>query len=131
MNGAANADSVKANIITRRNVNILVDTATCVAAIKVLSVVEEEEEETGTPALDRMKDTETKTRNSGDQKAMTKPTRKQVIDKELQEKHSESRQIAMEGTAPPTPAPTIPITGATVSHLTMTEGTLTQEEATG
>ena len=87
MNGAANADCVKANIITRRNVNILVDTATCVAATKVLSVVEEEEEETGTPALDRMKDTETKIRNSGDQKAMTKPTRKQVTDKELQEKH--------------------------------------------
>ena len=58
MNGAANADSVKANIITRRNVNILVDTATCVAAIKALSVVEEEEEGTGTPALDKMKDTE-------------------------------------------------------------------------
>ena len=87
MNGAANADSVKANIITRRNVNILVDTATCVAVTKVLNVVEEEEEETGTPALDRMKDTETKIRNSGDQKAMTKPTRKQVTDKELQEKH--------------------------------------------
>ena len=87
MNGAVNADSVKANIITRRNVNILVDTATCVAATKVLSVVEEEEEETGTPALDRMKDTETKIRNSGDQKAMTKPTRKQVTDKEPQERH--------------------------------------------
>ena len=130
MNGAANADCVKANIITRRNVNILVDTATCVAAIKVLSVVEEEEEETGTPAMDRTKDTETKTRNSGDLKAMTKPTRKQVIDKEPQEKHSGFRQIAMEGTAPPTPAPTIPITGATVSHLTMTEEILTPEEAT-
>ena len=87
MSGAVNADSVKANITTRRNVNILVDTATCVAVTKVLSVVEEEEEETGTPALDRMKDTETKIRNSGDQKAMTKPTRKQVTDKEPQERH--------------------------------------------
>ena len=87
MNGAANADSVKANIITRRNVNILVDTATCVAAINALSTVEEEKEETGTPALDKMKDTETKIRNSGDQKAMTKPTRKQVREKEHQERH--------------------------------------------
>ena len=58
MNGAGNADSVKANIITRRNVNILVDTAMCVAAIKVLSVVEEEKEETGTPTLDKTKDTD-------------------------------------------------------------------------
>ena len=87
MNGAANADSVKANIITRRNVNIPVDTATCVAAIKVLSVVEEEKEETGTPALDKMKDTETKIKNSGDQKVMTKPTRKQAREKEHQVKH--------------------------------------------
>ena len=130
INGAANADCVKANIITRRNVNILVDTATCVAVTKVLSVVEEEEEETGTPAMGKMKGTGTKTRNSGDQKATTKPTRKQVIDKEHQEKHSGSKQTAMEGTAPPTPAPTIPITGAIVSHLTMTEGILTPEEAT-
>ena len=87
MNGAANADCVKANIITKRNVNILVDTAMCVAAIKVLSVVEEEEEETGTPALDKMNDTETKIRNSGDQKVMTKPTRKQAREKEHQVKH--------------------------------------------
>ena len=87
MNGAGNADCVKANIITRRNVNILVDTATCVAAIKVLSVVEEEKEETGTPTLDKMKDTETKIKNSGDQRVMTKPTRKQVREKEHQVKH--------------------------------------------
>ena len=87
MNGAANADSVKANIITRRNVNILVDTATCVAAIKVLSVVEEEKEETGTTILDKTKDTETKIKNSGDQRVMTKPTRKQVREKEHQVKH--------------------------------------------
>ena len=87
MNGAANADCVKGNIITRRNVNILVDTATCVAAIKVLSVVEEEKEETGTPTLDKTKDTETKIKNSGDQRVMTKPTRKQVREKEHQVKH--------------------------------------------
>ena len=130
MNGAANVDYAKADIITRRNVSVLVVTAMCVAATKAQSVVEEEEEETGTPAMDKMKGTGTKTRNSGDQKATTKPTRKQVIDKEHQEKHSGSRQTAMEGTGPPTPALMIPITGATVSHLTMTEGTLTPEEAT-
>ena len=87
MNGAANADCVKANIITRRNVNILVDTATCVAATKVLSAVEEEKEETGTTILDKTKDTETKIKNSGDQRVMTKPTRKQVREKEHQVKH--------------------------------------------
>ena len=87
MNGAANADSVKANIITRRNVNIPVGTATCVAVIKVLSVVEEGKEETGTPTLDKTKDTETKTKNSGDQRVMTKPTRKQAREKEHQVKH--------------------------------------------
>ena len=87
MNGAANADSVKANIITRRNVNILVDTATCVAATKVLSAVEEEKEETGTTILDKTKDTETKIKNSGDQRVMTKPTRKQAREKEHQVKH--------------------------------------------
>ena len=85
--GAANADCVKANIITRRNVNILVDTATCVAATKVLSAVEEEKEETGTTILDKTKDTETKIKNSGDQRVMTKPTRKQVREKEHQVKH--------------------------------------------
>ena len=95
MNGAANADCVKANIITRRNVNILVDTATCVAATKAPSVAEEEEEETGTPAMGKMKGTGTKTRNSGDQRATTKPTRKRVTDKEHQEKHSGSKQTAV------------------------------------
>ena len=130
MRGAKNADCVKANIITRRNVSILVDTATCVAATKAQSVVEEEEEETGTTAMVKMKDTETKTRNSEDQRATTKPTRKHLTDKEPQENHSESKQTAMEETAPPTPAPMIPITGAIVSHLTMTEGILTPEEAT-
>ena len=48
MSGAANVDYAKANIITRRNVSILADTATCVAATKAQNVVEEEEEETGT-----------------------------------------------------------------------------------
>ena len=87
MSGAANADYVKANIITRRNVSILVDTATFVAATKAQSVVEEEEEETGTTAMAKMKDTETKTRNSEGQRAMTKPTRQQVREKEHQIKH--------------------------------------------
>ena len=88
MSGAANADCVKANIITRRNVSILVDTATSVAAIKVLSAVEEDlKEKTGTTILDKTKDTETKIKNSGDQRAMTNPTRKQVREKEHQVKH--------------------------------------------
>ena len=87
MSGAANADYVKANIITRRNVSILADTATCVAATKVLSAVEEEKEETGTTILDKTKDTETKIKNSGDQRVMTKPTRKQAREKEHQVKH--------------------------------------------
>ena len=77
-----------------------------------------------------MTDTETKTKDSEGQRATTKPTRKQLTDREPQENHSESKQIAMEETAPPTRAPMIPITGATVSHLTMTEGILTPEEAT-
>ena len=87
MNGAANVDSAKANIITRRNVSILVDTATCVAVTRVLSAVEEEKEETGTTILDKTNDTGTKIKNSGDQKVMTKPTRKQVREKEHQVKH--------------------------------------------
>ena len=130
MSGAANADYAKADIITRRNASILADTVTCVAATKAQNAVEEEEEETGTTAMVKMKDTETKTRNSEDQRATTKPTRKHLTDKEPQENHSESKQTAMEETAPPTRVPMIPITGAIVSHLTMTEGTLTPEEAT-
>ena len=131
MSGAANADYVKANIITRRNVSILVDTATCVAATKAQSVVEEEEEETGTPAMGKMKDTETKTRNSEDQRATTKPTRKHLTDREPQENHSESKQTeTMEEKAPPTRVPMIPITGAIASHRTMTEGIPTLGEAT-
>ena len=130
MNGAANVDYAKADIITRRNASIRAGIATCVAATKAQNAVEEEEEETGTTAMVKMKDTETKTRNSEDQRATTKPTRKHLTDKEPQENHSESKQTAMEETAPPTPAPMIPITGAIVSHLTMTEEILTPEEAT-
>ena len=85
MNGAANVDSAKASIITRRNASMLVDTATSVAVTKVLSAVEEEKEETGTTILDKTKDTETKIKNSGNQRV--KPTRKQVREKEHQVKH--------------------------------------------
>ena len=130
MNGAANVDYAKADIITRRNVSILASTVTCVAATEAQNAVEEEEEETGTTAMVKMKDTETKTRNSEDQRATTKPTRKHLTDKEPQENHSESKQTAMEETAPPTRAPMIPITGVIASHLTMTEEILTPEEAT-
>ena len=130
MNGAANVDYAKADIITRRNVSILASTVTCVAATEAQNAVEEEEEETGTTAMVKMKDTETKTRNSEDQRATTKPTRKHLTDKEPQENHSESKQTAMEEKAPPTRVPMIPITGAIVSHLTMTEEILTPEEAT-
>ena len=87
MNGAANVDYAKADIITRRNVSILVDTATSVAVTRVLSAVEEEKEKTGTTILDKTNDTETKIKNSGDQRVMTKPTRKQVREKEHQVKH--------------------------------------------
>ena len=131
MNGAANVDYAKADIITRRNVSILADTATCVAATKAQNAVEEEEEETGTTAMVKMKDTETKTRNSEDQRATTKPTRKHLTDKEPQENHSESKQTeTMEERAPPTRVPMIPITGAIASHQTMKGGIQTREEAT-
>ena len=87
MNGAVSADYAKADITTRRNASILVDTATSVAVTRVLSAVEEEKEETGTTILDKTKDTGTKIKNSGDQRVMTKPTRKQVREKEHQVKH--------------------------------------------
>ena len=128
MSGAVNADFVKANITTKKNASILVDTATSVAAIRALSVVEEDlKEKTGTTILDRTKDTETKIKNSGDQRVMTKPTRKQVREKEHQVKHWEFRLTTMGGTAPPTQARMIIIGGATASHLTMTGGTSTRE----
>ena len=122
MNGAANVDYAKADIITRRNVSIRASTVTCVAATEAQNAVEEEEEETGTTAMVKMKDTETKTRNSEDQRATTKPTRKHLTDKEPQENHSESKQTeTMEEKAPPTRVPMIPTTGAIASHRTMTE----------
>ena len=131
MNGAANVDYAKADIITRRNVSILASTVTCVAATEAQNAVEEEEEETGTTAMVKMKDTETKTKDSEGQRATTKPTRKQLTDREPQENHSESKQTeTMEEKVPPTPVPMIPITGAIASHRTMTEGIPTPGEAT-
>ena len=131
MNGAANVDYAKADIITRRNASIRAGIATCVGATKAQNAVEEEEEETGITATVKTKDTETKTRNSEGQRAKTKPTRRQLTDREPQENHSESKQTeTMEEKAPPTRVPMIPITGAIVSHLTITEEILTPEEAT-
>ena len=109
MNGAANVDYANADIITRRNVSIRASTVTCVAATEAQNAVKEEEEETGTTAMVKMKDTETKTRNSEDQRATTKPTRKHLTDKEPQENHSESKQTAMEETAPPRECPHVMI----------------------
>ena len=87
MNGVANADFVMASITTKRNASIPVDTATSVAVIRAPSVGEEDlKEKTGTTILDKTKDTETKIKNSGDQRVMTKPTRKQVREKEHQVK---------------------------------------------
>ena len=131
MNGAANVDYAKADIITRRNVSIRASTVTCVAATEAQNAVEEEEEETGTTAMVRMKDTETKTRNSEGQRAKTKPTRRQLTDREPQENHFESKQTGtMEEKAHPTRVPMIPITGAIASHQTMKGGIQTREEAT-
>ena len=113
MNGAANVACVKADITTRRSANTPASTVICAAATEVLNVVEE------------------KTRDSEDQKAKIKFTEKQPTDKEPRENHSESKQTeTMEEKAPPTRVPMIPITGAIVSHLTMTEEILTPEEAT-
>ena len=131
MNGAASVDYAKADIITRRNASICADTATCVAATKAQNAVEEEEEETGTTATAKTKDTETKTRNSEGQRAKTKPTRRQLTDREPQENHFESKQTGtMEEKAHPTRVPMIPITGAIASHQTMKGGIQTREEAT-
>ena len=90
MNGLANAASVKADIITRKNANILVNTAICAAVTEVLNVVEEEERTTGITIMAKMTDTETqkvRTRDSGDQKAKTNPTKDQPTDKEPRESH--------------------------------------------
>ena len=43
MNGLANAVSARADIITRKNANIPVNTAICAAVTEVLNVVEEGE----------------------------------------------------------------------------------------
>ena len=59
MNGAANVDYAKADIITRKNANILVSTATSVAVTEALNVAEEEGETTGITTMARMTDTET------------------------------------------------------------------------
>ena len=84
MTGVANADFATASITTKRNVSIPVDTATCVAAIKVLSAVEEDlKEKTGTTTLD----TGTKIKNFEDRKVRTKLTKEQVREKEHQAKH--------------------------------------------
>ena len=131
MNGAANVDYAKADIITRKNVSTPASTVTCAAATEVQNVVEEEEEKTGITAIAKMTDTETKTKDSDDRKATTKPTGKQLTDKEHRENHSESKQTeTMEEKAPPTRVPMIPITGAIASHQTMKEGIQTREEAT-
>ena len=83
MTGLANAVSVKADIITRKNANILVNTATCVAVTKALNVAEEGEK-IGITTMAIMTDTETqkvRTKDSGDQKAKTKPTKDQPTGK--------------------------------------------------
>ena len=90
MNGAANVDYAKADIITRKNANILVNTAICAAVTEVLNAVEEGEKTTGITIMAIMTDTETqkvKTRDSGDQKAKTNPTKDQPTGKELWENH--------------------------------------------
>ena len=72
MNGLANAVSARADIITRKNANIPVNTAICAAVTEVLNVVEEEERTTGITIMAKMTDTETqkvRTRDLGDQKA--------------------------------------------------------------
>ena len=88
MNGLGNVDFVMASITTKRNVHIPVETATSVVVTRPPSAGEEDAKKgTGTTTLDRMKDTETKIKNSGDQRVMTKPTRKQAREKEHQVKH--------------------------------------------
>ena len=88
MTGVANADFATADTTTKRIASICVDTATSVVVIRAPNAGEEDlKEKTGTTILDKTKDTETKIKNSGDQKVMTKPTRKQVREKEHQVKH--------------------------------------------
>ena len=130
MNGAANVAHAEADIITRRNASTPASTVTCAAATEVQNVVEEEEK-IGITTMAKMTDTETKTKDSDDQKATTKLTEKQLTDKEPRENHSESKQTeTMEEKAPPTRAPMIPIIGAIAIHRTMTEETPIPGEAT-
>ena len=131
MNGAANAACVRAGIITRRSANTPASTVICAATTEVQNFVEEEEKTTGTTTMAKVTDTETKTKDSDNQKATTKLTEKQLTDKEPRENHSESKQTeTMEEKAPPTRAPMIPIIGAIAFHRTMTEGIPTLGEAT-
>ena len=84
--------------------------------------VVEEEEKNGITTMAKMTDTETKTKDSDDQKARTKLTEKQLTDKEPRENHSESKQTeTMEEKAPPTRVLMIPIIGAIAIHPIMTE----------
>ena len=90
MNGLANAACVKADIITRKSANTPVNTAICAAVTEVLNVVEEEEKTTVITIMANMTDTETqkvRTRDSGDQKAKTNPTKDQPTGKEPRENH--------------------------------------------
>ena len=90
MNGAANAACVRAGITTRKSANIPVNTAICAAVTEVLNVVEEEERTTGITIMAKMTDTETqkvRTRDLGDQKAKTNPTKDQPTDREPRENH--------------------------------------------
>ena len=131
MNGAANVACVRADITTRRSASTPASTVICAAATEVQNVVEEEEKTTGITTMAKVTDTETKTKDSDDQKARIKLTEKQLTDKEPRENHSESKQTeTMEEKAPPTRAPMIPIIGAIAFHRTMTEGIPTLGEAT-
>ena len=90
MNGLANAGSARADIITRKNANIPVNTATCAAVTEVLNAVEEGEKTTGITIMAIMTDTETqkvRTKDSGDQKAKTNLTKDQATGKEPRESH--------------------------------------------
>ena len=130
MNGVGNADFAMASITTKKNVHIPVETATSVVVIRPPSAGEEDAKKgTGTTTLDRMKDTETKTKDSDDQKDRTKLTEKQLTDKEPRENHSESKQTeTMEEKALLTQVLMIPIIGVIAIHPIMTGETQTPGE---
>ena len=89
MTGLANAVSAKADIITRKNANILVSTATCVAVTEALNVAEEGEK-IGSTTMVIMTDTGTqkvRIKDLGDRKVKTKHTKGQPTGKELRESH--------------------------------------------